>query len=157
MNTEEQIIIAFIFKRSGKNALKESEIYLPISIELGWFSTKESHEFITYALQQHLLIKKDGLLSPNFDIEKIRIPIGFSPSTKTFSIMDSIEENKSIKNDIVKKIAEDKNQDYEHIMNQINQIAFEKNILPAVAALLVAKQNNIDIKEHITSIENLFL
>ena len=51
MNSEVQIIISFLFKRSGKNKLKESEIYLSLSLELGWFSARESREFVTYALQ----------------------------------------------------------------------------------------------------------
>jgi hypothetical protein len=157
MNSEEEIIIAFLFKRSGKNALKEAEIYLPLSIELGWFSTKESQEFITYALHQHILIKKGGLLTPNFDIEKIRIPLGFFPSKKTFSIEDTLEENKKIVPDIAKKIAEDKNQDFKQIIKQIKQLAIEKNIVAEIAALLVAKQHNVDITSYFSSVEtNIF-
>ena len=52
MNSEAKIMIAFLFNRSGKNELKDSEIYLPLSMELGWLSAKESQEFIKYAIKQ---------------------------------------------------------------------------------------------------------
>ena len=85
MDSEAKIIIAFLFNRSGKTELKDSELYLPLSMELGWLSTKESQEFINNAIKQELLIRKDGFLQPNFPLEKITIPLGFTPSKKLFS------------------------------------------------------------------------
>ena len=64
MDAEAKIIIAFLYNRSGKTALKESELYLPLAMELGWFTTKEAHEFVTDAINQELLVKKEGLLHP---------------------------------------------------------------------------------------------
>ena len=156
MDSEVKIIIAFLFNRSGKNELKESEIYLPLSIELGWFSTKEAHELVQYALKQKLLIKKDGLLTPSFDIEKINVPIGFYPSKKTFVNGGKIEEN-NVMDTIVHRIVEKKNQDHKEIIGEIKQVASEKNILPEVAALLVAKECNIDIEDGFESVENKIL
>ena len=85
MDPEAKIIIAFLFNRSGKTELKDSEFYLPLSMELGWLSVKESQEFIKYAIERELLIKKDDLLRPNFPFEKIIIPLGFATSKKLFS------------------------------------------------------------------------
>lgn len=156
MDSEAKIIIAFLFNRSGKNELKESEIYLPLSIELGWFSTKKSHEFVNHALKQKLLIKKEGMLTPNFDIEKIKVPIGFYPSKKTFVNGGKIEEN-NVMDTIVHRIVEKKNQDRKEIIEEIKQTALEKNILPEVAALLVAKEYNIDIGNSFEPVENKIL
>ena len=156
MDSEVKIIIAFLFNRSGKNELKESEIYLPLSIELGWFSTKEAHELVQYALKQKLLIKKDGLLTPSFDIEKINVPIGFYPSKKTFVNGGKIKEN-NVMDTIVHRIVEKKNQDHKEIIEEIKQVASEKNILPEVAALLVAKECNIDIEDGFEPVENKIL
>ena len=86
MNSEEEIIIAFLFKRSGKNELKESEIYLPLALELGWFSSQQASNFVKHALGKKLLVKKRDLISPNFDIEKTKIPVGFYPSKTSFDI-----------------------------------------------------------------------
>ncbi|UCF12335.1 MAG: DUF2240 family protein [Thermoplasmatales archaeon] len=159
MNTEAKIIISFLFNRSGKNQLTESEIYLPLSIELGWFSTKEAHKFVNNALKQKLLIKKEDLLIPSFDIGKISIPIGFYPSKKIFAEeKNEIMHNKTnVIDTIVYHIIEKKNQDRKEIIEKITHIALEKNILPEVAALLIGKKYHIDIKDSFELIENKIL
>ena len=157
MDSEAKIIIAFLFKRSGKNELKEGEIYLPLSIELGWFSTRESHEFVIHALNQKLLIKKDGLLTPSFNIEKINIPLGFYPSKKTFAKEEKAEEKNNVMDIIVHRIVEKKKQDDKKIIEEIKQIASEKNILLEAAALLFAKECNIDIEDIFEFVENKML
>ena len=145
MNSESKIIISFLFKRSGKDKLKESEIYLPLSLELGWFSAREAKGFVTYALQQKLLVKKDGLLTPSFDVEKITAPVGFYPAEKSFAIekTELKEEELNIIDVIVKQIVEKTGKESEDIFKEIKQVETEKNILPDVAVLLVAKENGV--------------
>ena len=154
MNSDAKIIIAFLFKRSGKSELKEAEIYLPLSIELGWFSTKESHEFLNNALKQRLLIKKDGLLTPSFDIEKIIIPIGFYPSKKILVKREKVEEENNVIDTIVYRIAEKKNQSHKETIEMIRKMTSEKNIIPEVAALLVGKIYDIDIEDSFNMVED---
>ncbi|UCD13097.1 MAG: DUF2240 family protein [Thermoplasmatales archaeon] len=156
MEFEEKIIIAFLFKRSGKNKLKESEIYLPLSLELGWFSAKEARQFVDHALEQKLLIKKDGGLTPSFSVEKINVPIGFSPSKTIFMKKDKGEKN-NVMYAIVHRIGEKTNRYPEEIVDEVIQKASEKNILPEVAALLVAKDHNIDIEDILEHVENKIL
>jgi len=158
MESEAKITIAFLFKHSGKNELKDSEIYLPLSIELDWFSTKEAHQFVKYALKQKLLIRKDGLLTPSFDIKNIDIPVGFSPTKKTFVSVDRLEEENNIKNNITDTIAhrigEKTNQDPEDIADEIKQVALEKNVFPEVASLLIARGHDIVIEDAFEPVKN---
>ena len=159
MDSDAEIIIAFLFKRSGKKELKESDIYLPLSIDLGWFSTKESHDFVDYTVKQKLLIKKEGVLTPSFGIEKINIPVGFYPSKKSF-IEEKInlkEEKKNVIDTIVQQISEKTNQDLNDLLEEIKQAELEKNILPEVAALLIARRYNIDIKDSFEIVEGKIL
>ena len=160
MNSEAEVIIAFLFKRSGKTKLKESEIYLTLSIELGWFSNIESKEFVRYVVQQKLLIKKDDFLTPSFDIEKINIPIGFYPSKKDFVDEENdlnLDDEKSVIAIVVHRIVEKTNQNSKNIAKEIKQLETEKNILPEVAALLLAKDYNTDIEDIFESVENKIL
>jgi hypothetical protein len=155
MNSEAQIIIAFLFKRSGKTALKDSELYLPLSMELGWFSTKEAHEFVTYAINHTLLEKKDGMLHPLFAIETISIPVGFTPSKKTFNKTAHEEEN--LIDIIITHISEKTNRDPKEIQGEIKLVEQEKQILPEVSALFVARTYDIDISKWSDAVEqNLF-
>jgi len=154
LDSEEEIVIAFLFKRSGKSKLKESEIYLPLSLELGWFPTKDARQFIEYAIKQKLLTKKEGLLTPSFDVEKIDIPVGFSPSKSTFNVEESkVEEDVFQK--IVNRIIEKTNHTYEEIIKEIKQIQEEKKIIPEVAALLLAKEFNIDVEDSFDAVEKI--
>ena len=157
MNSEVQIIISFLFKRSGKNKLKESEIYLPLSLELGWFSARESREFVTYALQQKLLVKKEELLAPSFDVEKFTAPIGFYPSKKSFTVEKSEskeDEEQDVVDVVVQRIVEKTDKEPKDIFEEVKQAETEKNIISEVAVLLVAKKYNVDMNDCFDSAED---
>ena len=156
MNSESHIIISFLFKRSGKDKLKESEIYLPLSIELGWFSSREARAFVAYAIKQKLLIKKDGLLTSSFDVEKIRIPVGFYPSKKSFATEktdEKVEEEQGITDVAVQYIVEKADGDPKDIFEEIKQVVTEKNIIFDVALLFIAKKYNIDMSSYFDFVE----
>jgi hypothetical protein len=153
MESEAKIIIAFLFKRSGKTSLKDSELYLPLSMELGWFSSKEAQEFVSYTVKHELLIKKDGLLQPNFPLENIAIPVGFTPSKKTFKEKSNAKKEENIMDQIICHIAGKTNRDEKEILTEITGLAIEKNILPSVAALYVARTYELDVSDWCDTVE----
>lgn len=104
MTSETEIVIAFLFKRSGKKELKETEIYLPLSIDLKWFSVKEAREFIDYALKQKLLTKREGLFTPSFDIETVNIPSWFRPGKEVSVKKEAVDDRQSRFIDFVAQI-----------------------------------------------------
>jgi hypothetical protein len=157
MDSEAKIIIAFLFNRSGKTELKDSELYLPLSMELGWLSTKESQEFIDYAIKQELLIKKDGLLQPNFPLEKIAIPLGFTPSKKLFSEKRDEYKEENIIDEIVIQISTLTNHSQREILEEIKQEQKEKNLFLEVAALYVARKYSVDIADWYESVEKILI
>jgi len=155
VNSEAKIIISFLFKRSGKDKLTESEIYLPLSLELGWFTTKESREFVNYAIKQKLLIKKREFLVPSFSIENISIPVGFFPLKKIFTEeKKEMKEKRDVTSALIHLIAEKTNQDDKAVVKEIKDMESEKCILFEVAALLVAKAYEIDITDHLDAVED---
>jgi hypothetical protein len=157
MDSEAKIMIAFLFNRSGKNRLKDSELYLPLSMELGWLSSKESQEFINYAIKQELLIKKDGLLQPNFPFEKITIPLGFTPSKKVFSERTDEFKEENIIDRIAIKISTQTNHSQKEILEEIKKEEKEKILFREVAALYVAKKYSVDIAEWYDSVEKILI
>ena len=157
MDSEAKIIIAFLFNRSGKTELKDSELYLPLSMELGWLSTKESQEFIDYAIKQELLIKKDGLLQPNFPLEKIAIPLGFTPSKKLFSEKREEYKEENIIDEIAIQISTLTNHSQREIFEEIKQEQKEKNLFLEVAALYVARKYSVDITDWYESVERILI
>jgi len=147
MESEAKIIIAFLFNRSGKTALKDTELYLPLCMELGWFSTKEAQEFVKYSLKKELLIKKEGALHPNFPVEKTSIPVGFTPTKKLFSEKTHEEKKENILADIVAQISIQTNRNHQEILKEITSEEEEKNILPEVAVLYLARKYNVDMTD----------
>jgi hypothetical protein len=153
MESEAKIIIAFLFNRSGKTALKDTELYLPLSMELGWFSTKEAQEFVKYSLKKELLIKKDGLLHPIFPVEKTSIPVGFTPTKKLFSEKTNEQKKENILEEIVAQITSQTNRSHEDILKEITSEEKEKNILPEVAVLYLTRKYNVDMTDWYDVIE----
>ena len=151
MNQEEKIVIAFLFKRSGKNELKDSELYLPLSLELGWFSANEARNFVEKLVKHSLLIEKKGFLTPSFDIEKISIPIGFTPSKSNY-FEDSAKEEEDVFQKIIHLIVQKTDNSYVEIEKDIKKIQIEKRITSEVAALLLAKKFDIEVEKKIVDL-----
>jgi len=156
MVSESEIILAFLFKRSGKEKMGFSELYLNLSIDLNWFSPEDAKKFLNDVIKKKLLIKEDNLLLPSFDLNKIKIPIGFSPSKRAFIEKKNQEgtEDKNIVSQIIKRINEKTKLEKKQIIDNINEISKEKNIIEEIAALLVGKEYEIEINDLFKEIEN---
>jgi hypothetical protein len=157
MSSEAEIIIAFLFNRSGKTRLTEAELYLPLSMELGWLSTKEAQAFVKNAIKQGLLMKKEGALQPNFPLEQITIPVGFTPSKKLFSEQREEEAKETIIERILARICSQTHQNQHDILDEITKEEREKNLLPEAAACYVARKHDVDITDLYNEVEqNIF-
>ncbi|MCK5636090.1 MAG: DUF2240 family protein [Thermoplasmatales archaeon] len=157
-DSEMEIILAFLFKRSGKEAMSPSELYLPLSMDLQWFTPNQAKAFITSAIKQKRLIKKGDFVKPTFDYKKIVVPTGFHPSERAFEeedIEEGAEEKepdplKKITDSIVKKTGSNE----KNIIEKISMIADEKNISLDVAALLLSIEHNTNVEDYFDKIES---
>jgi hypothetical protein len=160
MPSESEIVISFLYKRSGKTQLSFSEIYLTLSMDLNWFTPEDAKSFVNNALKQKYLIKKGEALQPNFDYVKIVVPVGFNPTKKVFEGKENIKNEESeanILDKIIKRIFEKTNIDKIQIKNKINSISNEKNITKEVAAILIGKEHNINLDDFFIDIEEVII
>ena len=150
-----KIIISFLFKRSGKEELTASDLYLSLSIDLRWFSPKEAKDFVNSALLQNFLIEKGAQIKPNFDYKKIAIPVGFYPSKQTFEEEKNKvnEERQDVVKLITEKIIEKTEQDEQSVFEEIKEVANKRNISLEVAALLVSKKYDIVVSAFFDQVE----
>lgn len=141
MDSEVKIIISFLFNRSGKKQMSFSEIYLSLSMDLNWFTPDDAKKILNYAIKNKFLNKKGNLIEPNIDLNKIIIPIGFSPSKKIqFNEEDKyLINHEDLLKEIINRIAEKTNLTYEDINKKIEISSKEKNLYNEVAALLLLK------------------
>lgn len=159
MNSEYKIIIAFVFNRAGKKELVFSEFYLTLSMDLKWFTPEDAKTFIKNALQNGLLKEEDEQIKPNFNIDEIKIPLGFYPSEKVLQQKEAKKEknqDENILDIIVEKIVEKSNLDKKTILKQLKELEKEKNITIEIAALLVGKDYNLVFDEILEKIEEQF-
>ena len=96
MASEKEIIITFLFNRSGKSKLSYNEIYLTLSMQLNWFTPDDAKLFINQTIEEKLIKKEKDLLSPNFDYKNIVVPVGFTPSKMVFKEKTEIPKKKEI-------------------------------------------------------------
>lgn len=148
MTSDAEITIAFLFKRSGKESLNFSDLYLNLSMELNWFTPEDAKEFVNMSIKQKLLTKKEELIKPNFDFNKIVVPVGFIPSKKIFEKKE-VEENKDedLLGKIVRELVEKTKLDEKQVIEKIESLSEERNLIKEVAALLLAKDHNMSFKE----------
>ena len=157
-DSELKIIISFLFKRSGKEEMTASELYLPLSIDLQWFTPKEAKELINSAIQQKMLIKKGSLVKPAFDYKKVVVPIGFHPSERSFK--EEYEEEPLKKEEIdvlrviVNRIVTKSGNNEKNVVEKINKIVKEKNIVLEVAALTIGKEYDLKFEDFFEIIED---
>ena len=155
MDSELKIILAFIFKRSGKPSLLSSELVLPLAMELHWFSLKEA-KVVLHLAEQRALVKKEGdTFRPSFDLKKITIPVGFTPSQQLRAMLaqeppGQTKQTTSIMQRIINAIATSTDLPPEEIRETINKKSTSHLLTPEISALLVAKKHHVDIKEFLS-------
>ena len=154
MTSDAEIIITFLFKRSGKEELSFSDLYLNLSMGLNWFTPENAKDFINMAIKEKLLIKKGELIKPNFDFNIIDVPVGFTPSKKIFEKKEAEEiKDEDFFITIVRQIVEKTKLDEKHVIEKIEDIANERNLTKEVAALLLGKDHDILFEEFYDQIE----
>ena len=156
MVSEKEIIITFLFKRSGKPKLSFSEMYLTLSMDLNWFTPEDAKSFVNLALKLKLLIKKGELIKPNFDYDKIVVPVGFYPTKRIFEekeVEKHEEEIEEVLNKIVKRIVEKTDLNEQTAIEKIKNVGKEKNINLEVAALLVGKEYDLSLEDFFEEVE----
>jgi len=130
--------VSMPFKRKGKDALKDTEFVLALSIDLKWFNPEQAKVVLSDAERSGIL-KRDGeLVRPSFDITKIEIPSGWKPEP-------IIVDNKTIFDRIIDRIIQGTKIDKRKVIAMINkkQEEFSKQLSIEVSAILVAVENAV--------------
>ena len=145
MDSEKEVIISFIFKRSGKKELSFSEFYLTLSIDLNWFTPDDAKNLTKEMIKNGLILEEKEKITPGFDISNIKIPASFRPSKQVFN---EVKKEKTIcevdvLSKIIGKIAEKTDRDEKNVLEDVKEIAEGRNITIEVAALIFGKEFDI--------------
>jgi len=157
MCEEAKQVLAFIFKRSGKQTLPASDVYLAISMELQWCSPKEAKAFVKRSIDSELLRETNVGITPSFKVDDIDIPTGFKPTKECFTLVDVTESdslNKNITTEIISRVKTKHQISEEKILREIQNLSTEKMIHRDVAAIFYGKIHDCKIHDLIPRVKN---
>jgi hypothetical protein len=126
------------FKRRGKEALKDMEFVMALSMDLKWFTPEQAKSVLAEAHRSGLLKRDGDLVRPSFDISKIEIPSGFKPETVAI-------EKKTVFERVIERIITSTGIDKRKVVSMINkkQEELSKQVVIEVSAILVAIENAV--------------
>ena len=132
--------VSMPFKRKGKDALKDMEFILALSLDLKWFNPEQAKIILNDAQNSGLLIREGEFVHPSFDISKIEIPPGWKPV---------IVENKTIFDRIIDRIIHGTGIEKRKVIAMINkkQEEFAKQVSIEVSAILIAVENGVMVDD----------
>lgn len=148
--TELETAIAQIFRKKGKASLAEKDFVFAASLDFGWFSPKEAQKMLEVSLENELLSIEDGQVKPTFDHKAIEIPKGFAP---TAELLQTNVQPKGIFLKIVESISRKTNLPAKDLISQINQTQDRMGVEVEVAALIVARNFDVDVSEYMDLVE----
>jgi len=134
--------VSMPFKRKGKDALKDMEFILALSLDLKWFNPEQAKIILNDAQKSGLLIREGEFVHPSFDISKIEIPSGWKPESV-------IVENKTIFDRIIDRIIDGTGIEKRKVIAMINkkQEEFAKQVSIEVSAILIAVENGVMVDD----------
>lgn len=134
--------VSMPFKRKGKDALKDTEFILALSLDLKWFNPEQAKIILSEAQKSGLLKREGDLLRPSFDISGIEIPSGFKPGPVNL-------EKKPIFDRIIERIIAGAGIDKRKVIAMINkkQEDLSKQVEIEVSAILVAVENGVMVDD----------
>lgn len=132
--------VSMPFKRKGKDALKDMDFILALSLDLKWFNPEQAKTILSDAQNSGLLIREGEFVHPSFDISKIEIPSGWKPV---------IVENKTIFDRIIDRIIHGTGIEKRKVIAMINkkQEEFAKQVSIEVSAILIAVENGVMVDD----------
>ena len=150
----EKQIIAFVYKRRGKEEISKADVYLTVSIQLHWCSPNMAKQFVERAIQDGLFVEKNDVLSPGFSINKVVIPVGFKPSHDFFESYKPLQVSLDVvgKEDLESYVLASVSSKEEG-EKAVEQIMKEKQVVRSVALLLYAKKQDICVDDFFDDVE----
>jgi len=140
--------VAQIFVQAGKETLNEKEFKLKVSMDLKWFSPAEALELIGTARAAGLLKKRGKRYVPTFDVKDVEVPLEFKPSKKVLEVPETPLFTK-----VVDAIIEATGQERTAVVAKMNKKQENLKIDVRVVALMVAKEEGVDIGSFILETE----
>jgi hypothetical protein len=136
---------AAFFRNKGKNVVTLNEFVMTVSMDLRWMMPGEAERLLAL-LSDHGHVKKDNeYVRPSFDVHAADIPLGFRP---TAEILKRARPKRAPDGDLLAElmnIAESSGIKRKDFIVSVNAIQKRINVDIEIAALLMLRENAIDV------------
>jgi hypothetical protein len=136
--TDLKYTVSVPFKRKGKDALKESEFVLALSIDLNWFSPDQAKNVVLEAEKAGLIIREGDIIRPTFDLSLVEPSSEFKQGVLE-------EQEQALFNRIIEHITAETGMDKHKIVALVNkkQDELSKLVEIEVSAIIVALEHGV--------------
>ncbi len=139
--------VALIFRRKAKDLLTEKEFVFSASMDLRWFNYTDAMKFLELAISHNILKREGKAVVPGFNHRKLELPATFRPSPDLLKSAPGPGggSKETVFMRIVDAIARVSKQDRSSVISRINKKRDQLRVDAEVLALLVAREDGIDI------------
>jgi len=135
--------ITMLFRRKGKDSLTEQEFVSSASFDLRWFSPKDAQRLLDLSLSGGHLKRKNGHITPTFDLSGIDVPLDYKPSKQ---VLDApVKTHADLFSEIVDRIVRTKAVPKREVVSKVNKKQEMLGIDVEPAALLVASDYGLQV------------
>lgn len=145
-----ELAIALLYKKKGASELSEKEFVFSASMDFRWLTPKGAQKLLELGLESNLLESNDGMISPTFDHKQIEIPSGFRPSQ---DMVKGKAVPKGLLFKVVDVISKEKEMSRQDVVAMVNRKQERMELDIEVAALVVAKEMEIDVSDIVDEVE----
>jgi len=147
---ELEVALAQLFLKKGKSAMTEKDFVFAASLDLRWFKPKEAQKLLDLGLEAELLVLEGEKVKPTFDYKNVPIPKNFVPGK---DLLQTAVKTKGMFLKIVDKISMERDIPSKDIISAVNSLQDSMGVEVEVAALIVARENGVDISEFLDQVE----
>ncbi len=139
--------ISLLFRRQGRERMSERDFVLSASMDLRWFPPKEAQRLLDLSVQKGLVTVVEGGVEPTFDLGAVEVPLNFVPTTEVLQDAGDLFER------ILDAIARAADAPIKDLAARINWIQDGMGIYVEVAALLAAREIEVDVSGFYPEVE----
>lgn len=140
-----RVAVAAPFKRAGRERLSEQAFVVDLAVDRNWVSPDQAKRLVELARSRGLLEAEADDLLVTFDVADVTIPEGFTPDESLFQARSPVE--------IVIDALVESGTDRREAVASINALQQELSVTAGAAAVLRARQTDLDVPEAVTAVE----
>jgi len=144
------VALAQIFRKKGKSSMSEKDFVFAASLDFRWFSPKEAQRFLDLALAGELLTLEGKNVKPTFDYMNMEIPKGFTPGPE---ILQTAPQPRGLLMKMADFISVKSGLPVQDVVSRINTIQDGMGVDAEVAALMAARELNVDASGFYDTVE----